>query len=111
MNSSAEHILEGGNVAEDVVRVGSTVRKPASEYTAAVEALLDHLADVGFSGAPRSLGRDELGRHVLEYIPGQMANTVPPLTASELRHLGGLIRELHDAAESFGHRWCHSGKW
>src|SRR5664280_1310247 len=41
MNSSAEHVLEGGNVAEMVVRVGSTVRKPASDATAAVEALLD----------------------------------------------------------------------
>src|SRR5665811_976842 len=69
MDSSVEHVLEGGNVAEAVVRVGATVRKPASDATAAVEALLDHFAEVGFSGAPRSLGRDELGRHVLEYVP------------------------------------------
>ena len=38
MNSSAEHALEGGNVAEMVVRVGSTVRKPAGDATTAVEA-------------------------------------------------------------------------
>jgi len=73
MNSSVEHVLEGGNVAEAVVRVGSTLRKPATASTAAVEALLDHFAEVGFSGAPRSLGRDELGRHVLEYVPGETA--------------------------------------
>jgi hypothetical protein len=101
MNSSVEHVLEGGNVAEAVVRVGSTVRKPASVATAAVEALLDHFARVGFSGAPRSLGRDELGRHVLEFIPGEIAYTQPPLTAFELGRLGAFIRELHDAAESF----------
>lgn len=101
MDSSAEHVLEGGNVAEAVVRIGSTVRKPASAATAAVEALLHHLAGVGFSGAPRSLGRDELGRHVLEYVPGEMAYGDPPLDASELRRLSGMIRELHDAAESF----------
>jgi len=101
MDSSMEHILEGGNVAEVVVRVGSTVRKPASDTTPALEALLDHLAEVGFSGAPRSLGRDQLGRHVLEYIPGEMAYMLAPLTASELRRLGALVRELHDAAESF----------
>ena len=101
MNSSVEHVLEGGNVAEAVVRVGSTVRKPATASTAAVEALLDHFAEVGFSGAPRSLERDELGRHVLEYVPGETAYTPAPLTASELRRLGALIREFHDAAESF----------
>jgi Ser/Thr protein kinase RdoA (MazF antagonist) len=101
MDSSVEHVLEGGNVAEAVVRVGATVRKPASDATAAVEALLDHFAEVGFSGAPRSLGRDELGRHVLEYVPGKMAYALPPLTASELRRLGAFIQELHDAAESF----------
>jgi Ser/Thr protein kinase RdoA (MazF antagonist) len=101
MNQSVEHVLEGGNVAETVVRVGSTVRKPATVSTAAVEALLDHFTDVGFSGAPRSLGRDELGRHVLEYVPGEIAYSLPPLTASELRRLGAFIHELHDAAESF----------
>jgi len=100
-SSSEERVLEGGNVAEVVVRVGSTVRKPAGVATAAVEALLDHFAEVGSSAAPRSLGRDELGRHVLEYIPGEMADTLPPLTMSELGRIGGLIRELHDAAESF----------
>ena len=101
MTSSAEHVLEGGNVADVVVRVGSTVRKPAGPATAAVEALLDHLAGVGFQGAPRSLGRDELGRHILEYVPGEMAFSLPPLTASELRRLGEFIRELHDAAQTF----------
>jgi hypothetical protein len=101
MNSSVEHVLEGGNVAETVVRVGLTVRKPATASTAAVEGLLDHFTDVGFSGAPHSLGRDELGRHVLEYVPGEIVYTLPPLTAGELRRLGAFIRELHDAAESF----------
>jgi len=96
-----EHVLEGGNVADVVVRVGSTVRKPATVTTAAVEALLDHFAELGFQGAPRSLGRDELGRHVLEYVPGKMASTLAPLTASGLRRLGAFVHQLHDAATSF----------
>jgi hypothetical protein len=73
MNSAVEHFLEGGNVAAAVVRVGSTVCKPASVASAAVEALLDHFTDVGFSGSPRSPGRDKLGRRVLEYVPGEIA--------------------------------------
>ena len=101
MSPSVEHVLAGGNVADVVVRVGSTVRKPAGVETAAVEALLGHFAEVGFRGAPRSLGRDELGRQVLEFVPGQIAYTLPPLTTDELRRLGGLIREIHDAAQSF----------
>jgi Ser/Thr protein kinase RdoA (MazF antagonist) len=104
-----EEPLTGGNVADAVVRVGDTVRKPVTTSTPAVEALLEHLASVGFAGAPRTLGRDEAGRHVLEYVPGVMADTRPPLTAAELGRLGRLIRDLHDALASFrpppGARW------
>lgn len=91
----------GGNVSPGVVRVGSTVRKPATVSTPAVEALLEHLAGVGFAHAPRTLGRDGRGRHVLEYVPGVMADTLPPMTDAELRRLGGMIRSLHDAVEEF----------
>ncbi|MDX6540706.1 MAG: hypothetical protein QOI71_2316, partial [Gaiellales bacterium] len=36
----AEEVLAGGNVAAVVVRVGATVRKPATPATPAVHALL-----------------------------------------------------------------------
>jgi hypothetical protein len=62
----SEEILTGGNVAGQVVRVGSTVRKPATAQTSGVEAVLAHLAETGFEGAPRTLGRDGQGRHILE---------------------------------------------
>jgi hypothetical protein len=97
----AEEVLTGGNVAAQVVRVGSTVRKPALPQTADVEALLSYLAERQFEGAPRTLGRDEQGRHVLEYIPGDLAHALPPSTPDELRRIGRLIRELHDTMESF----------
>jgi Ser/Thr protein kinase RdoA (MazF antagonist) len=101
VESQPEQVLTGGNVAARVVRIGSTVRKPASAATPAVEALLGYLATAGFDGAPRSLGRDETGRHILEYIPGAMADTMPPMTAAELHRAGRLMRRLHDATESF----------
>jgi Ser/Thr protein kinase RdoA (MazF antagonist) len=97
----AEQVLTGGNVSGPVIRVGETVRKPVTLATPAVEALLGHLAEAGFDGAPRSLGRDQDGRHVLEYIPGVMADTLPPMTVGKLHRVGRLIRALHDAAESF----------
>jgi len=96
-------------VAASVRRVGNTVRKPAGFWTPAVDALLGHLAAAGFAGAPRALGRDELNRQVLEYIPGQLAHDLPPLDASGLQRIGRLIRQLHDACADFvappGARW------
>jgi hypothetical protein len=60
----AEERLEGGNVG-GAVRVRDTVRRSAGPWTPAVHALLAHLADKGFTGAPRPLGFDEQGREVL----------------------------------------------
>lgn len=96
-----EEILTGGNVAGAVVRIGSTVRKPATAATAGIEALLDHLTEVSFTASPKSLGRDELGRHVLEYVPGEMAYSQAAFTVAELHRLGRLVRELHTASAGF----------
>ncbi len=98
---SSEEVLNGGNVANVVVRVGVTVCKPATSATPAVEALLKHLLAAGFPAAPQALGLDERGRHVLEYVPGQRADTLSPLTDDELHRLGGLIRQLHDTTSTF----------
>lgn len=95
-----EERLSGGNVSDSVVRVGQTVRKTPTPATPAVDALLRHLHAVGFDGAPQSLGRDEKGRQVLEYIPGASCS-VASLSLAELRRVGELIRELHGAVESF----------
>jgi Ser/Thr protein kinase RdoA (MazF antagonist) len=94
-----EQVLTGGNVAGRVVRVGDTVRKPATAATPAVTALLHHLADVGFTGAPRAYGPDEHGRQTLEYVPGRTVDA--PLTDTELRRVGRLIRDFHDAVAGF----------
>jgi hypothetical protein len=101
MTEPHEHELTGGNVSAGVVRVGDTVRKPAGPHTAAVEAFLSYLNAAGFSGAPRTLGRDELGRYVLEYVPGPIAHDLPPMDFAGLHRVGQLIRELHDLSEGF----------
>jgi hypothetical protein len=99
--SNLERRLTGGNVADHVVRVGETIRKPATQATSSVEAFLNHLHHVGFTGAPRSLGRDDQGRHVLEHIPGSAVDMCHPLSLAELHRIGRLIRELHIASRSF----------
>jgi Ser/Thr protein kinase RdoA (MazF antagonist) len=93
-----ERVLTGGNAGERVVRVGATVRKPA---TAAVQALLEHLHVAGFTAAPKTHGRDTQDRLILEYVPGQIAERGAPLSQPELGRLGALIRELHDAIKTF----------
>jgi Ser/Thr protein kinase RdoA (MazF antagonist) len=101
MTSAHEEVLAGGNVAGRVVRVGSTVRKPVGPATDAVHAVLTHLRDVGCTAAPRSFGRDEQDRQVLEYVPGVLADARPPMTPDELHRVGRLIRDLHDALAEF----------
>ena len=62
----AEVFLVGGIANRGrVVRIGDTVRRPQRATSPAIHALLRHLADVGFPGAPRFLGIDEQGREVL----------------------------------------------
>lgn len=96
-----EEPLMGGNVASEVVRVGTTVRKPVTPATDAIDAVLRHLEEVGFSGSPRTLGRDDRDRHILEYIPGVIAQDRQPLSLDDVRIVGHMIRELHDALDSF----------
>jgi hypothetical protein len=56
--------LSGGNMSSGVVRVGDTVRRPAGPWTPSVHALLTHLHDAGFDGAPRphGIGRSSADR-------------------------------------------------
>jgi hypothetical protein len=99
-----EQPLAGGNVNAGVVRVGDTVRRAAGAWTPAVHALLSHLREVGFEGAPRPLGIDEQGREVLMYAPGVVTwperfDLLDP--PHRLARVGRLIRDLHDASASF----------
>src|SRR6478752_1949254 len=62
-----------------VVRSGQTVRRPQRPNSDAIHALLGHLEEAGFDGAPRFLGTDVRGREVLSYIPGEAVT--PPYAA------------------------------
>ncbi|MGI5272087.1 phosphotransferase enzyme family protein [Nonomuraea sp. CA-218870] len=97
-----EEILEGGGVNQ-VIRRGATVRRPAGPWTPAVHALLRHLADRGFTGAPRAHGLDERGREILDYVPGQVAHDPAPYARNDavLRAVAVLLRDYHDATAGF----------
>jgi hypothetical protein len=87
-----------------VVRIGRTVRRPAHRNTPIVQALLKHLEEVGFEGAPRALGVDLEGRETLGYISGRAGHyPLKPyvLAESTLIRIGRLLRRFHDATTSF----------
>ncbi len=103
--------LPGGTANRGlVVRVGNTVRRPTAPCRPATHALLAHLAQVGFDGAPRVLAAGP-ETETLTYIDGQAA--VPPLpedtlTDAALVSLADLLRGYHRAVASFdpsGYQW------
>ena len=103
--------LPGGTANRGlVVRVGDTVRRPTAPCWPATHALLAHLSNVGFDGAPRLLAADPV-TETLTYMHGQAA--VPPLaedtlTDAALVSVADLLRRYHLAAASFdpsGYRW------
>jgi hypothetical protein len=100
-----EEPLAGGyDNRGEVVRVGDTVRRPGRQSSAAVRALLLHLEDCGFDGAPRFLDVDDRGRDVLTYVRGDVP--LPPypewsMTDAALDSLGALLRRFHEATATF----------
>lgn len=100
-----EFLLVGGTANRgQVVRAGDTVRRPQRPSSPATHALLRHLAEVGFAGAPRFLGVDELGREVLSYVPGTAITPPYPewaLTDDALVSVAELLRGYHHAVSTF----------
>lgn len=93
--------LPAGDVTVGVVRIGDTVRRPHQPTSAVVKAYLEYLAAVRFQGAPRYLGRDDQGRDVLDFIPGDVAgDPVPDWAAQDivLPSVARLVRRMHDAS-------------
>jgi len=108
----AEDPLYGGTANQGLVfRVGNTVRRPIRTTSASTHALLQHLAEVGFDGAPRFLGIDHKGREVLSYVQGEAVTPPYPawaLTDKALDSVAELLHAYHDAVSTFdlaGYTW------
>lgn len=95
-----EQALTGGNVSDGVVRIGSTVRKPWAASTPSVFRFMTTVREAGVD-VPAVLGRDDQGRQITEFIPGQLAMEANPLTHAELHRVGTMVRAIHDASQSF----------
>jgi aminoglycoside phosphotransferase (APT) family kinase protein len=81
------------------------MRRPTHDRSAYVDALLQHLAGVGFGGVPRPLGYDDQGRQILTFIEGEVPASEGPyrFTDKRIRSATALIRAFHDvtAASTF----------
>jgi hypothetical protein len=100
-----EVTLPGGNTTGAVL-IDNVVHKRASPWTPTVHALLRHLEDAGFDGAPRALGFDDQGREMLTFLPGETIGDRTPwpawaLADSMLVQVGRWLRRLHDVTAGF----------
>ncbi len=97
--------LRGGTANRGLVtRVGDTVRRPQTSRSRSVHALLRHLEDRGFEGAPRHLGEDSAGREVLSYVDGDVPIQPTPAWAYDddvLVSVAALLRRYHTAVSDF----------
>lgn len=96
-----EEVLTGGNASGAVVRVGGTVRKPWLPNTERVVRFMDAVRAAGVD-IPRTHGRDEQGRLVLQFVPGTLALDIAPLADDIVARVGALVRRIHDASAPLG---------
>ncbi|MFC8428370.1 phosphotransferase [Streptomyces sp. NPDC057253] len=96
-------VLAGG--INQVVREGDRVRRPAAPWSATVQRLLAHLAEAGFTGAPRPYGLSDDGEEeIVEFLPGEVGHDfeAPQVRSDDsLTAVARLLRNLHDASASF----------
>ena len=92
-----EEPLSGGNAADLVVRVGGTVRKPWFDGASGVLDFMRVLRQRGVD-VPLPMGRDSQGRMVTEFVDGVLAMDGPPMTHDQLKRVGGMVRDIHDAS-------------
>lgn len=111
-----EQPLAGGVAnAGKVVRDGQHVLRPATAHTASIHAFLRALHQAGFVGAPLPVGIDDDGRERLSFIEGDVPLTPYPAwsqTETALASIARLMRQMHDAAQTFDprdHIWSDAG--
>lgn len=95
--------LHGGR-ENAIYRLGDKVSRPSGKWSETVQKLLLHIANEGFTSAPKPFGFDNNGNEILSYVEGEVFNY--PLkgniaTVEALVSAGQLLRQYHDASRSF----------
>jgi phosphotransferase family enzyme len=104
-------VYGSGGRAPDATLTDGVVLKSAGPWASGVIALLRHLEDAGFEGAPRVVGDGYApdGRLAVTYVPGSSPHPRAWPSEEAAAHIGVLLRQLHTATRSFtpppGTRW------
>ena len=115
----SETPLPGGNLGGAHL-VDGTVRRRTGFWSPAVHALLRHLEDKEFPGAPRFLGVDDRGREILTYLVGDTVGDVKPWPSwvhadESLDQVARWLRSYHQAVADFtpppSTTWRFGGSW
>lgn len=80
------------------MRVGDTVRKPWLPTTDRMVTYVETLRAKGVD-LPSPHGRDDRGRLVLDFVPGDLAQEQVPLPVEVVARVGAVVRRIHDASE------------
>lgn len=100
---SDQEVLSGGGVNE-VVRIGSTVRRPTGPWSPLVHELLGYVRERGFTAAPRVHEVTDDGFEILDFLPGEVSNYPPTAAARSAEALdtaAALLRAYHDSTVGF----------
>ena len=91
-----------GRVTE-FLRIGDTVRRPATESTESMRRLLIHLERSGFEGAPRVVRSESDGSIVLTWVHGWVPTDTEGwrLDLDAVASVGEMLRAYHDCAVGF----------
>lgn len=95
--NAQEEVLLGGRLTTGVVRIEDTVRRPVTSSSPLTARLLTHLANIGFDGAPRYLGRDERNRDIFSFISGWVPANFQRFENSQVWRAGQLLQRFHAA--------------
>jgi len=98
-----DEALKGGR-DNQIFRSGKTVIRPAGPWSDAVQHLLKHLHNEGFTQAPKPLGYDEQGNEKVSFIEGEVTNyplSKAAMSEEALISAAKLLRAYHDATASF----------
>jgi len=90
--------LRGG--LNTVWLIDGRVHRPAGPWSSRVHALLRHVSNAGFTGAPVPFGFDPEGREVLSYVPGEVGHHFP-VSDEAVVSAARLLRRYHDATLGF----------
>lgn len=112
MTQWKEISLKGGRTTPGIIKIDNTVHRPQASNAKIVHALLLHLENIHFNGAPRFLGIDDQNREMLTYIDGDVPTELGIWSDKVLASAAQLIRHYHDATiksrfADHGEVFCH----